>query len=57
MVLLDTSANEPDEKVTEVTLTADGDQTMLVLEQRGMPLKYLAAYGAGNQVHYRPKMR
>jgi uncharacterized protein YndB with AHSA1/START domain len=51
LVLTDTSSAEPDEKVTEVTLTADGDQTILILEQRGMPLKDLAAYGAGNQLH------
>lgn len=38
-------------QVTEITLTADGDQTVLVFEQRGMPLEYLPAYGAGNQVH------
>jgi uncharacterized protein YndB with AHSA1/START domain len=45
---------EPDvayELVIEATLTADGDQTLLVLEERGMPLDYLAAYGAGIQVH------
>jgi hypothetical protein len=35
----------------EVTLTADGDQTSLAWEERGMPLEYLAAYGAGIQVH------
>ncbi|HET6213649.1 MAG TPA: SRPBCC domain-containing protein [Micromonosporaceae bacterium] len=40
-----------DEHVTEVTLTADGDQTILVWEARGMPLTLRAAYGAGNQVH------
>ena len=34
-VLADTSANEPDEKVTEVTLTADGEPTILVFERRG----------------------
>jgi uncharacterized protein YndB with AHSA1/START domain len=39
------------ELVTEVTLAADGDQTTLVFEERGMPLDQLAAYGAGNQVH------
>ena len=32
-------------------LTADGDQTILVWEERGMPLNLLAAYGAGIQVH------
>jgi len=45
---------EPDqdhEDVTDITLTSEGDQTMLVLEQRGLPLAYLAAFGAGMQVH------
>jgi hypothetical protein len=37
--------------ITEVTLTADGDQTILVMEERGMPLEYVAAYGAGIQIH------
>jgi uncharacterized protein YndB with AHSA1/START domain len=35
----------------ETTLTADGDQTILVWEERGMPLDHLAAYGSGIQVH------
>jgi uncharacterized protein YndB with AHSA1/START domain len=35
----------------EATLTADGDQTTLVIEERGMPLDHLAGYGAGVQVH------
>jgi hypothetical protein len=38
-------------KVIEATLSADGDQTILVVEERGMPLDLLAAYGAGVQVH------
>ncbi len=37
--------------VIEVALTADGDRTILVWEERGMPLDQLAAYGAGIQVH------
>jgi uncharacterized protein YndB with AHSA1/START domain len=41
---------DPDE-VLEATLTADGDQTILVIEARGNPLDRLAAYGAGWQVH------
>jgi uncharacterized protein YndB with AHSA1/START domain len=45
------SADPPDEHAIEVTLTADGDQTILVLEERGMPLNHLADYGAGIQVH------
>jgi uncharacterized protein YndB with AHSA1/START domain len=35
----------------EATLTADGDQTILVWEERGMPLDHVAGYGAGIQVH------
>jgi uncharacterized protein YndB with AHSA1/START domain len=35
----------------EVTLTTEGDQTLLVLEVKGMPLHVLAAYGAGWQIH------
>jgi uncharacterized protein YndB with AHSA1/START domain len=35
----------------EVSLTADGSQTILVWEERGMPPELLAAYGAGIQVH------
>ena len=41
----------PDEHIIEVTLTADGDQTILTWEERPMPLNLLAAYGAGIQVH------
>ncbi len=37
--------------VIEVTLAADGDQTIVVWEERGMPLDLIAAYGAGIQVH------
>jgi hypothetical protein len=42
---------EPDVKIIEATLTADGDQTLLAVEERGMPVNLLAAYGAGVQVH------
>ncbi len=35
----------------EVKLTADGDGTVVVLEERGMPMDLIAAYGAGIQVH------
>jgi uncharacterized protein YndB with AHSA1/START domain len=44
-------ADEPDENGIEVTLTTDGDQTILVWEERGMPLELLSAYGAGVQLH------
>jgi uncharacterized protein YndB with AHSA1/START domain len=42
---------QQDEMIVEATLTADGDQTILVWEERGMPLNLLAEYGAGIQVH------
>jgi uncharacterized protein YndB with AHSA1/START domain len=44
-------ADEPDEGVIEVTLTADGDKTDVVWEERGMPVDLLSAYGAGVQIH------
>jgi uncharacterized protein YndB with AHSA1/START domain len=50
-LLLTGVSESEDPSVTEVTLTTDGDQTVLVLEQRGMPLEMVAGYGAGNQVH------
>ena len=51
LLLLTMEPGQSDEHVIEVTLTADGDQTILVWEERGMPLDQLAAYGAGIQVH------
>jgi uncharacterized protein YndB with AHSA1/START domain len=42
---------QPEEQSLEVTLTADGGKTTLVWEERGMPVDYLAGYGAGIQVH------
>jgi uncharacterized protein YndB with AHSA1/START domain len=41
----------PFDSVREVTLTADGDQTILVIEIKGMPLDKIAFYGAGWQIH------
>jgi uncharacterized protein YndB with AHSA1/START domain len=51
LLLLTMQPGQPDEHVIEVTLASDGDQTILVWEERGMPLDHLAAYGAGIQVH------
>ena len=39
------------EQVIEAALTADGDETILVIEQRGLRLDWLAAFGAGLQIH------
>ncbi len=47
----DPHPGQPDETVIEAQLAADGDQTILVVEQRGLPLPLLAAYGAGVQIH------
>ena len=41
----------PFDEAIEVTLSADGDQTILVIEVRGMPLDKIAFYGAGWQIH------
>jgi uncharacterized protein YndB with AHSA1/START domain len=51
LLLLTEQPGQSDEHVIEVTLAADGEQTTLVWEERGMPLDHLAAYGAGIQVH------
>ena len=50
-LLLTMALGQPDEDVIEATLTADGSRTVLVWEERGMPLDLLAAYGAGVQIH------
>ena len=41
----------PFDQSLEATLTADGDQTILVIEVQGMPLDKIAFYGAGWQIH------
>jgi uncharacterized protein YndB with AHSA1/START domain len=51
LLVLTRDADEPEEQVIEATLTTDGDQTILVIEERGLPIEHLAAHGAGWQVH------
>lgn len=51
LVVVTRDPDLPDEDVIEATLTADGDGTTLVFEQRGVPLDQIAGYGAGLQVH------
>ena len=51
LLMVGKEEDAPYELVTEVWLTPDGDQTILVMEERGMPLEYLAGYGAGVQIH------
>jgi uncharacterized protein YndB with AHSA1/START domain len=50
-LLVTTNAGEPYDLVAEAGLTADGDQTIVVIEARGMPLELVAAYGVGWQIH------
>jgi uncharacterized protein YndB with AHSA1/START domain len=50
-LLVAMDAGKADAGTIEVILTADGDQTTLVWEERGMPLKALPDYGAGIQIH------
>jgi uncharacterized protein YndB with AHSA1/START domain len=51
LTVLTREADEPGEEILEAALTADGDQTILIIEARGLPIEYLAAHGAGWQVH------
>jgi uncharacterized protein YndB with AHSA1/START domain len=41
----------PHDEAIDAKLTADGDQTILVIEVRGIPLDVIAYYGVGWQVH------
>ena len=41
----------PFDQTVEATLTPDGDDTILILEVRGMPLDKIAFYGVGWQIH------
>jgi len=51
LLVLIKDSDAPYEEVIEATLDADSGQTILVIEERGMPLNLLAAYGAGVQIH------
>jgi len=48
-LLVRTVDHKGQEMFIEATLTADGDQTIFSWEERGMPPRLLAAYGAGIQ--------
>jgi uncharacterized protein YndB with AHSA1/START domain len=51
LLLQTASPDEEGEQFIEATLVADGSQTVLTWDERGMPLNLLAEYGAGIQVH------
>lgn len=50
-LLVTMSPNASDETVIEAWLTAEGDRTRLVLEERGIPIPELAGHGSGWQAH------
>ena len=47
----DRQPGQPEQTVIEAQLIAEGAQTRLVWEERGMPVSLLPAYGAGIQIH------
>ena len=51
LVVITREKSESHDTVIEATLTEDGDQTVLVVEDRGLPVEVLPAHGAGWQVH------
>ena len=51
LLVLHREPDQSEDQYIEVTLTADGGQTTVIWEERGMPVAYLAGYGAGIQVH------
>lgn len=50
-LLVTLSPGADDETVVEARLTAEGDRTRLVVEERGLPLEVLHFHGAGWQAH------
>jgi uncharacterized protein YndB with AHSA1/START domain len=50
-LLVTTQPGADDEAQIEAWLTAEGSQTRLVVEERGLPVGQLHFYGAGWQVH------
>jgi uncharacterized protein YndB with AHSA1/START domain len=51
LTVLTTDEEDPDDHFIEVALTEEGSQTILVWEERGMPVDQAAAYGATVQIH------
>ncbi len=47
----DPRPGQPEQTVNEAQLIAEGAQTRLVWEVRGLPVNLLPAYGAGIQIH------
>jgi uncharacterized protein YndB with AHSA1/START domain len=47
----DARPGQPKKMLVAAELTADGHQTILAIEVKGMPLELIAFYGAGWQIH------
>jgi hypothetical protein len=47
----DPRPGQPEQTVIDARLIAEGAQTRLVWEERGMPVNLLPAYGTGIQIH------
>jgi uncharacterized protein YndB with AHSA1/START domain len=47
----DRRPGQPEQTVIEARLTAEGAQTKLVWNERGLPVHLLPAYGTGIQIH------
>jgi len=50
-LLLTMTPGGEEQTLIEAVLVADGNQTKLLVEERGLPLEELAAHGAGWQAH------
>lgn len=51
LLVMGREPDQPAEQTVEVTLTVDGNQTIVIWEERDVPVAYLAGYGAGIQIH------
>jgi uncharacterized protein YndB with AHSA1/START domain len=47
----DPQPGQPAETMIDIALAGDGGQTNLIVEEQGLPLPLLAAYGTGVQMH------
>lgn len=47
----DARPGQPKDTLIDVQCTAEGDQTLVVVEEHGLPVELLAAYGSGVQIH------
>lgn len=51
LVLASREVDAAEDNRTEITITPTGAGSAIVVEEQGMPLEQVAAYGAGTQVH------